>query len=188
MWQTKYRQISPPRTAILQSERSHLIPTLTVHVADQVQVETPQWQFYSMRAHIWFLCWQLICSRPSVGRSTPQNCHFIDSYSESWPTWQLICGRPSVGRSTPSRTANFTVWELIFDSFADSSYGEDQVWADLPCQSTILQYESSYLIPTLRAHMWQTKCRQITPPNGNFTVRELIFDPYTDSSYVADQV
>ena len=66
---------------------------------------------------------------------------------------ELIFGRPSVGWSTlPLANGNFT-----------------------DCCS-----DSSYFIPTLRTHNWQTRCWQIYPPSsyGDFT------DCCSDSSYV----
>ena len=55
----------------------------------------------------------------------------------SFLPWKLIFGRPSVGRSTPLSNGNFT----------DSCF------------------DSSYFIPMLRVHIWQTRCLQIYLPS-----------------------
>ena len=92
-------------------------------------------QIPALTAHTSFLCWELIFSRPGVGRCTPLKWQFhrfllwqliFHSYSENsylanqvlvdllpQPTngyyrfvlWELILGRPSVGRSTPYQMA-----------------------------------------------------------------------------------
>ena len=73
----------------------------------------------------------------------------------------------------------------IVDSYSESSYLADQVLADLPLplangNFTDCCSDSSYFIPTLRTHNWQTRCWQIYPPSsyGDFT------DCCSDSSYV----
>ena len=58
-------------------------------------------------------------------------------------------------------------------------------WQIYPLGMAILQYEISYLIPTLRAHMWQIRW-QPTLQNGDF--RFLLMDYYSESSDMADQV
>ena len=95
-------------------------------------------QIPTLRAHIWFLLWQLLCGRPNVGRSSPLLEWSISQITSvrAHLLWQLICSRPSVGRSTLPQT-------MII--------------------SQIPTLKSSYLIFTLTAPMWQTKCRQIYP-------------------------
>ena len=95
-------------------------------------------QIAALTAHISFLLWELIFVWPSVGRSSPQMA--ISQIAAltahiSFLLWELIFGRPGVGRSNPPLNSNFT------DSYSDSSY----------------------FIPTLRAHICLTKCWQIYP-------------------------
>ena len=92
--------------------------------------------------------WELILGRPGVGRSTPQNGNFRDSYSGSsyWAdqvladlppnsnfresySWDLILGIPGVGRFTPPHH------KAIRDSYPESSHLADQVLPNLPPQN-----------------------------------------------------
>ena len=127
-----------------------------------------------------FLLWELIFGRPGFGRSThPSNSNFTDSCSDSSyfiPTlrahiWQIRCWQIYPPQQM-----------VITDSYSESTYLADQVLADLtPLSNGIFTdscSDSSYFIPTLRAHIWQISCWQIYPPlNGNFT------DSWSDSSY-----
>ena len=76
---------------------------------------------------------------------------------------KLIFGRPHVGKSTPHQT------EMI-DSYSENSYLADQVSADLPPlvngNFTDSCSDSSYFIPTLKTHIWQTTCWQIYPTSN----------------------
>ena len=130
MWQTKCRQIYSPQNGYFTDCYSESSPTLADHLwqtkCRQIYPPTQNGHFtdcYSVRAH---LLWQLICGRPSVGRSTPHKmaisqiatlrAHLLWQIIGSTPhrmaisqiatlrahlLWQIICGRPSVGRSTP---------------------------------------------------------------------------------------
>ena len=131
------------------------------YLSDQVLADlTPiKWQFHRL------LLWQLIFHSYSQNSYlahqvledlVPHQMVIIDSYSKSSyladqvladipPTsngncrlllWELIFGRPSVGRYTPLLNADFT----------DSCF------------------DSSYFIPTLRTHIWHTRCWQIQSP------------------------
>ena len=167
------------------------IPTLRAHIW-----QTRSWQIFhphqTVQCHR-FLLWGLIFGRPGLGRSTSK-WQFTDSYSEvsylatrsladlppqmailQIPTL-LIFGRPGLGRSTPSLTVsndNFT------DSYSESSCLASEILTDLPPSCTGISQ-----IPTLRAHIWQTRSWQIfqPPPNSDFT------DSYSDSSYLTHQV
>ena len=133
----------------------------------------------TLTAHISFLLWELIFVWPNVGRSTPIKWLFnrlllwqpiFHSYCESSyladqvladipPCWMLISQIPALTIHIP-----FLIWELIF--------GNPGVSRSTPHIKWQLQ------IPTLRTHIWLTKCWQIYPPsNGNFT------DCCSDSSY-----
>ena len=122
----------PPWVLILQ------IPTLRVHIwTDQVLGRSYplKWQFYR------FILWGLIFGRPGLGRSTPFKWQFYREF---------IFGRPGLGRSTPSLSVsndNFT------DSYSESSCLVGQILMDLPTSPTGISQ-----IPTLRAHIWQTRC------------------------------
>ena len=114
------------------------------YLADQVLADLPP-PTIKWQFHR-FLLWQLI---------------FL-SFSES-----STFGRPSLGRSNPPSNGNFT------DSYSDSSYFiptlRAQHLADLPPPSNGNFTDSC---STLRAHIWQTKCWQISPNpslNGDFT-------------------
>ena len=90
--------------------------------------------------------------------------------------WEFIFGRPGLGRSTPSLSVsndNFT------DSYSESSSLAGQIFLDLPLSPTGISQ-----IPTLRAHIWQTRSWQILQPSpySDFT------NSYSDSLYLADQV
>ena len=124
-------------------------------------------QIPTLTAHISFLLWELIFGWPNVGRSNPpfEHDYLTDCCSDSpyfiptvrahicltkcWQIyppmsngnyrfllWEHIFGRPCVGKSNIPSNSNFT------DSCSDISY----------------------FIPTLRTHIWQTKCWQIYPP------------------------
>ena len=162
IWQTRCWQIYPPyQMAIVDSysENSYLSDQMLADVPPCLMLIS---QIAALTAHISFLLWELIFDRPGVGRSTLLEWQFhrlllwqliFHSYSQNSylahqvladlvPTsngnyrfllWELIFGRPSVGRCTPLFNADFT-----------------------DCCS-----DSSYFIPTLRAHIWQTRCWQI---------------------------
>ena len=73
----------------------------------------------------------------------------------------------------------FLIWELIF-----GNPGVSRSTPHIKCQ---LQ------IPTLRTHIWLTRCWQIYPhiKHGNFTdclLWQLIFHSYSENSYMADQI
>ena len=182
----------------------------STYLADQVLANltshpTAISQIPALTSHISFLLCELIFVWPSVGRSTlPCQMSIIDSYSESTyladqvlanltshPTaisqipaltshisfllWEVILGRPGVGRSNPPLNSNFT------DSYSDSSYFiptlRTHIW-HTRCWQIYPTIKWQLYIPTLRAHIWQTRCWQIYPPlNGNFT------DCCSDSSY-----
>ena len=117
---------------------------------------TPQkWQFY------WFLLWKLIWQTKCWQIYPPEmpmlEIPILTAHFRQTKCWQIY----------PPRNGNFTY------SYSDSSYETDQVLADLPPpELAILE------IPTLTAHIRQTKCGQIYPPqNGNcrFLLWELIF-------------
>ena len=57
---------------------------------------------------------------------------------------------------------------VIIDSYSESSYLADQVFADPPPQMAILE------IHTLRAHIRQTRCWQIYSPQSNGDYRFLL--------------
>ena len=141
-----------------------------------------------------FLLWELILEMTRVLADLPSHEMAFSQIATltahiSFLLSELIFGWPSVGRSTPLFNADFT----------DSCF------------------DSSYFIPTLRTHIWLTKCWQIYPPsNGNFTDccsdssyfiptlrthiwhsrcwqiysphQMAIIDSYSESSYLADQV
>ena len=113
--------------------------------------------------------------RPGVGRSTPHQMEISQIPALpaciSFLLWELIFGRPAVGRSTPPHQTAIT------DFYSESSYLADQVLVDLPPS------DSSYFIPTLTTHIWQTRFGQIYPP-----CQMAIIDSYSESSYMADQV
>ena len=138
----------------------------------------------SLRTHIWqTVCWQIY---------PPSNCYFTDSCSDSlyfMPTlrthiWQTKCWQiypPWMAISlVPALTAHisFLLWELIF--------GRPVVDRSIPPSNgdfTDCCSDTSYFIPSLRAHIWQTRCWQI-----NSLHQIAIIDSYFESSYLADQV
>ena len=208
-------------------------------------------QIPTLIAYIWFLLWELICGRPSVGRST-SHCDFTDSYSESSyliPTetthmWQTKCRQIY---PHPPQNGNFTdyyseismlrahIWQTRFWQIYllqlvisqiptlrahicfllwELTCGRPSVGRSIPHGNCIDSYCESSI---LRAHMWQTRCRQIYPPrmtisqiptlraNISFLFWQLtcgrpsvdrstpwpplaIIDSYFESSYLADQV
>ena len=70
--------------------------------------------------------------------------------------WECTCGRPG-GRSTPLKMAI----SQNFDSYSNISYWADQVWQIYPTPSSMVISDScsdsSYIMYTLRAHIWQTR-------------------------------
>ena len=166
MWQTRCWQIylhSPQSNGNFTDScsRSYFVPTLRAHIwQTRWQIYSPLWmaisQIPTLTAHIWFLLWQLICGRPGVGRSNPHHQTAItDSYSDSsYVTDKVLADLPPI----KWQFHGFLLWT------SSSSYLADQV-ADitLPLNGnfTDSHSESSYLIPTLTAHMWQTRCWQI---------------------------
>ena len=119
-------------------------------------------QIPNLRSHIW---------QPGIGRSTPLKWQFY-----RFLLWEFIFGRPGLGRSTPSLSVsndNFT------DSYSESSCLASEILTDLPPSCTGISQ-----IPTLRAHIWQTRSWQIfqPPPNSEFT------DSYSRSSCLAGLV
>ena len=121
-------------------------------------------QIAALTAHISFLLWELLFVWPSVGRSSPQMAisHIAALTAHiSFVLWELIFGTPGVGRSTPMSNGNyrFLLWEHIFGR---PSVGKSYI----PSNSNFTDSCSdiSYFIPTLRTHIWQTKCWQIYPP------------------------
>ena len=162
----------------------------------------------TLRVHIWQTkCWQIYS--PSNGNFTDlcsDSPYFIPFLRAD--IWQTSCGQiyPSpqmvisqIAALTPH--ISFSLWELIFGKqrcwqiyphasngnyrFLFYSYLADHVVA----HPTPFSYgsfpdccsNSSYFIPTLRAHIWQTNSWQIYPPghpsNGDyrFLLLELIF-------------
>ena len=112
------------------------------YLSDQVLAGLPpiKWQFHRL------LLWHLIFHSYSkssylavqVFSDLPPHQTSISQIPAltthiSFLLWELILGRPGVGRSTPTSNINFT------DSCSDNPY----------------------FIPTLRTHIWQTKCWQI---------------------------
>ena len=101
----------------------------------------------------------------------------IDCYSESWYLAdQMLADLPP-----PCQV-------VILDAYSESSYLADQVLTDLPPFPSNDNFtdscsESSCLIPTLRAHIRQTRCWQMDPP----TPLAIFRDSYSDSSYFSDQ-
>ena len=89
----------------------------------------------------------------------------------------------------------FLLWQLIFHSYSESSYVAGQVLADLlPHWMAISQ------IPTLTAHIWflfwelicgRPAVDRCTPhiewQFHRFLLYQVIFDSYSECSYVADQ-
>ena len=106
------------------------------------------------------------------------------SSNDRFLLWELIFGRPSLGRSTPLKLLfhRFPLWQLIFHAYSESSYLADQVLAHLsPTLNgnfTDSCSDSSYFIPSLRTHIWQTVCWQIYPPSNCYFT-----DSFSDSSY-----
>ena len=101
MWQTKCRQIYPHRMVIL--------------------------QITTVRA---YLLWQLLCGRPSVGRSTPTRMAISQIATlRAHLLWQIICGRLIIGRSSlQSNDFTNTYSEISYlIPTLDSSYVADQV-------------------------------------------------------------
>ena len=145
------------------------IPTLRTHIwqvrSGHIYPNSPQW-FHR------FLLWEFIFGRPGLGRSNSSlECSFY-----RFLLWEFIFGRPGLGRSTPSLSVsndNFT------DSYSESSSLAGQIFLDLPLSPTGISQ-----IPTLRAHIWQTRSWQILQPSpySDFT------NSYSDSLYLADQV
>ena len=178
IWQTKCWQIYPAKTPISQ------IPALTAHISfllSELIFGTPGVgrSIPPSNGNYTFLLWELIFGRPGVGRSTlpwmaiSQIAALIAHIS--FLLSELIFGTPGVGRSIPPSNGNcrFLLWELIFGWPSVGRYTPL-----LNADFTDSCFDSSYFIPTVRAHIWLTKCWQIYPPsNGNFT------DCCSDSSY-----
>ena len=181
------------------SDSSYFMPTLRVHIwqTKYWHIYPPPWmaisQIPALTAHISSLVWELIFGRLCVGRSYPPlNGNFTDSCSDSLyfiPTlrthiWQTKCWQiypPWMKISlVPALTAHisFLLWELIF--------GRPVVDRSIPPSNgdfTDCCSDTSYFIPSLRAHIWQTRCWQI-----NSLHQIAIIDSYFESSYLADQV
>ena len=164
------------------SENSYLAGQVLVDLSSQMAMS----QIPTLRAHIWQTrSWQIFHPPPK-------------EWFHRFLLWELIFGRSGLGISTPIPHSDFT------DSYSESSYLADQVLGDLSSQMAMSQ------IPTLRAHIWQTRSWQIfpRPPKEwfhRFLLWELIFgrsgldistpiphsdftDSYSESSYLADQV
>ena len=115
------------------------------YLADQVLADLPSptlrviSQIPYLRTHIWQVRSGHIYPNP------PQWFH-------RFLLWELIFGRPGLCISSiPQPNSDFT------DSYSESSYLADQVFAYLPSptQTVISQ------IPTLRAHIWQARSWKI---------------------------
>ena len=150
-------------------DSSYFIPTLRTHIW-----QTRCWQIYPhiSNGNCRFLLWELIFGRPNVGRSTSHQMAISQiaalTAHISFLLWELIFVWPSVGRSSHPKWQfhRLLLWQLIFHSYSESSYLADQVLADLtPLLNSwfhrFLASDSSYFIPTLRAHICLTKCWQI---------------------------
>ena len=136
-------------------------------------------QITTLRAH---LLWQLICGRPSVGKSTPTRMAISQIATlRAHLLWQLICGRLSVGRSTPTRMAISQIatlrahllWQIICGRLI---IGRSSIQSN---DFTNSYSESSYLIPTLDRFSYVTDqvLKKSSPPyNGHFS------NYYCDSS------
>ena len=125
------------------------------YLADQVLADIPP-------------CWMLISQIPAL------TAHISFLLSE------LIFGTPGVGRSSPPSNGDyrFLLWELIFGWLSVGRYTPL-----LNADFTDSCFDSSYFIPTLRTHIWQTRCWQIYPP-----YQMAIVDSYSENSYLSDQM
>ena len=149
-------------------------------------------QISTLRTH---LIWQLICGRPSVGRSVP----FCRTAISQIPAlrahiwfllWLIICGRPGAGRSTTCRTVISQILTLRAHILWQSICGRSSIGRSIPplnSNFTDCYFESS---PTQKAHMWQLEYWQIYPPSvEQWFHRLLLWElTYSDRSYVVDQV
>ena len=134
---------------------------------------------------------------PGLGRSTsPLECSFY-----RFLLWEVIFGQPGLGRSTLSlclkwQFHRFLLWELMFGRPALDGYTpiphmaisqiptlRAHIWQTRSWQIFHPHQTVISQIPTLRAHIWQARSWQIYPlPHRDLT------DFYSKSSYLADQV
>ena len=139
-------------------------------------------QISALIAHISFLFWELIFGRPVVGRSTPPLKWWFHRlllwHLISFSLWELIFGKQRCWQIYP-HASNGNYRFLFYSYLADHvvAHPTPFSYGSFPdCCSN-----SSYFIPTLRAHIWQTTSWQIYPPghpsNGDyrFLLLELIF-------------
>ena len=137
IWQVRSGHIYPnPHSDFTDSysERSYL--------ADQVLRDLPSQMAISqnptLRVHIWQTrSWQIY----------PLKWQF-----HRFLIWKLIFHRSELDISTPIPHSDFT------DSYSENSYLAGQVWRYLPQSPTVISQ-----IPTLRAHIWETRSWQIYP-------------------------
>ena len=169
------------------SDCSYFFPTLRVqHFAGHLFADLPpfKWHFHRFL----FYSESSTFGRPGLGTCTPlSNGNFTDSL-----LWLLIflsyCksstfGRPGLGTSIPLSNGNFT------DSCSDSgsSYLEDEVLEDLlPLQMAIsaIPALTVYILFLFRSSTFGRLVLEHPPFKGQFH----IFLPYSESSYLADQV
>ena len=145
-------------------------------------------QITTLRAH---LLWQLMCGRPSVGRSTPTRMA-ISQIPTLRPhlLWQVICGWAIVGRSIPHRTDYFT--DYCSESSPTLTAHMQQtksVGRSIPHRMVIHR-----LLPLRAQLLWQLLCGRASVGRSTLTRmawfhRLLLWElTYSDRSYVAEQV
>ena len=169
------------------------IPTLRAHIW-----ETRSWQIFHpphQTVISQFLLWEHIIGRPGLGRSTPSlsvsNDNFPDSYSESsyladqvlgdlsskmamsqvpllrTHIWQVRSGHNYP--NCPQWFHRFLLWDLIF--------GRPGLGRSTPSLSPSLSQMTISQIPTIRAHIWETRSWQIFhPPTKEWFHRFLLWE------------
>ena len=98
-------------------------------------------QIPTLRIHIWHV---------RSGHIYPN----LPEWFHRFLLWEFIFGRPDLGRSIPTPCVSI---DSFTDSYTERSYLAHQVLGDLPSQMAMSQ------IPTLWAHIWQTRSWQIYP-------------------------
>ena len=123
------------------------------YLADQVLADLPPVECWFYRFQLWQLIFHSYFQNSYLAHQVLPDLVPMSNGDYRFLLWELIFGRPSVGRYTPLFNADFT----------DSCF------------------DSSYFIPTLRTHIWQTRCWQIFPP-----YQMAIVDSYSENSYLSD--
>ena len=158
-----------------------------------IQIVTPFLYIPNPRAHIWQTnCWHIYPPWRAVSQIPALTAHI------SFLLWELIFGRSGVGRYTPENS--------------DLVLAHQMAISQIPALTVHISFS------LLSAHIWQTRMGRFTPPptsNSNyrfllwelifgrpsvgrstplewqfhwFLLWQLIFQFYSESSYLADQL